>query len=131
MSDGILIIDSNQAYTSRMCDVLGTVGYEVTVAKDGHEALQCLNPERHSVMFVAHHLPDFGGIDLIRELRPIAPQCKVVLVTESHDLLLAYEAEKIGVKNWLFQPARPLEILQSAFEAISGKSGDEVRRQKA
>jgi DNA-binding NtrC family response regulator len=131
MREGILIIDHNQVNTSHMCDVLGTVGYDITVAKDGHEALQSLNPERHGVMFVAQHLPDFGGIDLIRELRPIAPQCKVVLLTESHDLLLAYEAETIGVKNWLYQPAKPLEILQSAFEALSGTSGKENQEQKA
>ncbi len=72
MSARILVIDDDAAIRESLRDVLGDAGYEVTLAKDGREALAMMSP-RPDLLLVDLMMPELDGWELIDELQRTAP----------------------------------------------------------
>ena len=68
----ILVIDDDAAIRDSLRDVLEDAGYEVTLARDGREALARMSP-RPSLLLVDLMMPELDGWELIDELQRTAP----------------------------------------------------------
>lgn len=69
MIKNILAIDDSAAMRQILSATLTTAGYEVTLAADGNEGLECALAERFDLVLTDHHMPVKSGLDLIVELR--------------------------------------------------------------
>jgi CheY-like chemotaxis protein len=68
----VLVIDDDEAIRESLRDVLVDAGYDVTVAADGRQALDMMNP-RPALLLVDLMMPELDGWELMDELARTAP----------------------------------------------------------
>ncbi|MDD2554564.1 MAG: response regulator transcription factor, partial [Desulfotomaculaceae bacterium] len=79
-------------------------------AGNGQEAEQFFRHTRPDLALVDLRLPGENGIGIIRRLRPLAPECRYIILTtyaDPEDVRLAMEA---GVDGYILKEALPEEM---------------------
>jgi CheY-like chemotaxis protein len=81
-------------------------GYDVTVARNGHLALECAFEVRPDIILMDVHMPGMNGIDAIRLLRdhPLTVAVPILAVTAQ---AMAGDREKVlavGATDYLSKP---------------------------
>jgi two-component system response regulator HydG len=62
-------------------------------------------------------MPGLGGLDVLRSIRAVQPDCHVILMTGAPDVETAIEALKLGARDYLTKPFG-IDALREAFETI-------------
>lgn len=65
----ILVVDDNEAVRNAYREVLEALGYAVTLAADGEEALRLAGTSVPDVVLIDIHLPKLNGYEVARQLR--------------------------------------------------------------
>jgi len=103
-SRGILIIEDDEQLQTALSKVLSQQGYPVTLARDGHEALECVERNPPWLVLTDLHLPGKGGMEFLREIRAQGYQMPVVVMTAYGSVDTAVEALKQGATEFLQKP---------------------------
>ncbi len=69
MKRRILVVDDDAGVRMMVQTVLERAGYEVSTARDGHEALSLLAAADYDVVLLDVRMPRVGGLDVVDELR--------------------------------------------------------------
>jgi two-component system NtrC family sensor kinase len=64
-----------------MAKLLDAQGHKVFEAEDGETALEFFRSERPDVVITDIRMPGMDGIALMREVRAVAPEAEVILIT--------------------------------------------------
>src|SRR4051794_8181601 len=109
-----LIVDDSRTIRRLLARTMTALGYEVTEAADGQEALARLAEGiRPSVALVDWNMPNLDGLGFVTQVRQdaqLAPQfasMKIVMVTtevEQHQMIKALEA---GADEYIMKPFTP------------------------
>ena len=83
LSRKVLIADDSDDIIETMSVLLDLLGYEVVVARDGHEALTAAEQHRPSVALLDIGMPGIDGYELARQIRarPWGRNMRLVAVT--------------------------------------------------
>lgn len=73
------------------------------------------------VLVLDVNLPDGLAVDALPDLRRLAPDTEVVLLTMERDLSLARRALDAGALGYLFKDAAHLELIESVRAAAAGR----------
>ncbi|MFZ6051635.1 sigma-54-dependent transcriptional regulator [Halocola ammonii] len=131
----VLIIDDDVDICMLLNRYLSKNGFHVEEAFRGENGLKMLVKEKFDVVLCDFRLPDFNGLDLIKEIRKHRPETQVIVITGYSDVKVAVKTLKSGAFDYVTKPIQPEEILltiKSAMEmspgataapAASGKSG--------
>ena len=65
----ILLAEDNEANSGALSDYLRARGYEVVVARDGHEALALADEAQPQLILMDSQMPRLDGLEAIRLLR--------------------------------------------------------------
>ena len=78
----VLLVDDEMLVRAGTAIMLDELGYEVTEASSGKQALEILaeNPH-HDFIITDYRMPEMDGMMLISESRKIVPKMKAVLMT--------------------------------------------------
>lgn len=79
-------------------------------ASSGQEAMQLFAHIKPDIALVDLRLPGDNGIEIVKKLRPLAPDCRFIILTtyaEPDDVRLAMEA---GVDGYILKEALPEEM---------------------
>ena len=112
----ILVVDDDDALCTALKAKFGEKGYEVTVAKDGEEALKLLREHDFSVVVTDLHMPNVDGfevIDQIKTTRNATVPCYVI--TNLGSDLYCDRAMKLGARKCF---VKSLMSLRDIVEAI-------------
>ena len=116
----ILVVDDEEPTRRNLKAYLEDLGYEVSVAANGREALDasCLAPV--DLVLTDLRMPEMGGIDLVRALRQSCPDTPVVIVSGAGDVRDAIAAINEGAWDYVVKPVEhrgQIEVvMQRAFE---------------
>jgi DNA-binding NtrC family response regulator len=80
------------------------VGFDVTTAASGREALAQLETVKAAVALVDLQMPDVDGLEVLRGIRAADPNCQVILMTGHASIDTAIEAIKLGAMDYLSKP---------------------------
>lgn len=90
------------------------IPHEITIARNGKEALQLLNAEEITseslpdVILLDINMPKMNGFEFLKELRsaidPKISQLKVFVITTSNDEAEREEAKALGVDGYVVKP---------------------------
>jgi excisionase family DNA binding protein len=102
----VLVVDDEASVRDTFQAALEAKGYEVTVAKDGREALRIVRQDRFDLVFLDILLPSVAGGSVLRAIKRRDPEAVVVLITgyPDHDETLA--ALEFGPAMLLPKPFR-------------------------
>jgi DNA-binding response OmpR family regulator len=123
----VLIIDDEENIRQMTRLTLETAGYRVGEAASGMECFAILGGDAAwDVVLLDQKMPVLMGTDVLRRLRVLVPQARVIIMTAFGSVELAVEAMKLGAADFVRKPMTP-EILRNA---VAGAL-DATRRQSA
>jgi FixJ family two-component response regulator len=123
----VLIIDDEENIRQMTRLTLETAGYQVGEAASGMECFAILGGDSAwDVVLLDQKMPVLMGTDVLRRLRVLVPQARVIIMTAFGSVELAVEAMKLGAADFVRKPMTP-EILRNA---VAGAL-DATRRQSA
>jgi two-component system response regulator HydG len=133
----LFVIDDEPGMLGLIERVVQPIGYDVSAHTSAREALLRLGVEPADVALVDLRMPELGGLDVLRAIRKIQPQCQVILMTAHASVDSAIEAVKLGALDYLSKPIdfdRLRQLLASVREergrraALMAAEGDTARR---
>jgi two-component system, NtrC family, response regulator HydG len=124
----LLVVDDEPSILDILGRFAGKHGFEVIRCNGGRAALDTLRQRQADMALVDVRMPDVNGLDVLRQVRAVAPDCAVVLMTGFAAVDTAVEAIKLGAVDYLSKPI-DYERLTALFETVRGQT--ERRRRLA
>lgn len=118
----LLLVDDEAGIRQVMVILLKDMGYAVTTAARGDEALALYKELRPDIVISDIKMPGKDGIALLREIRTLVPDAEVLLLTGHGDMDLAVAGLRYGAGDFLNKPVSDaaLEVaLERAKKRIS------------
>jgi two-component system response regulator AtoC len=107
---------------------LRCLGYSVELAQDGDEVIRCLQSSRSEIAAVLLDIvmPRRDGIDTLREIRRIAPDLPVIIVSGASSTLNVVTAMKGGATDFLCKPVAHDDLQKAVLKALDTKTVEYV-----
>ena len=112
----ILLIDDDALARDILQQMLERAGYDVVEAASGRDGLQQYQASAIDLIITDILMPDQDGLEIIQELRRLAPEAKIIAITgggQSGLLDLLPIAAKLGAQRTLRKPLQRLELLKA------------------
>ena len=113
----ILIVDDEKAIRDVLSDTLSFLGYEVTVADNGHEGFSLFLNNSFELVFTDMHMPGMDGWTLARRIKDKSPNTPVVLITGSEKETVMKTFKGSFVDTVIFKPLS-LEDIQKTVQGF-------------
>ncbi|HLY60851.1 MAG TPA: response regulator transcription factor [Terriglobia bacterium] len=116
----ILLAEDNDALRSELRALLESrSGWEVVAeAENGRDAVQKAGQVRPDVLVIDYSMPNLDGISAIPELRRVAPEAEVVLLTVHDARFTMARAMDAGARGYVVK-SQIMKDLMPAIEAAS------------
>ena len=103
----VLVVDDEPGFRDMYVYFLEPLGFQVTCACNGQEAVQKVYQASYDLIFMDVHMPVMTGLEALKEIRKIRPGQKVVIFSSSSDPDYKMENEALkeeGAIQCLFKP---------------------------
>ena len=112
-TDKFLIVDDDITFAQIMQRALIRRGFAVDAFTASEPAIKAATQQLYSKAIIDLKIAQDSGLALIRNLKVIAPNLDIVMLTGYSSISTAVEAIKLGALNYLCKPADVDEILQA------------------
>lgn len=126
MKGSILVVEDESIARKNICRVLTEEGYNVLEAADGAEAIDTIQLNDFDLVLTDIKMPKADGMAVLKNVREVAPQTFVVVMTAYASVETAVSAMQLGAQDYLLKPivyedllrkiALLLEYKQKAWE---------------
>ncbi len=123
----ILVVDDDPYIQEALGDRLESLGYRVTRASDGKQALELIDHQDPQMVFLDIEMPGMKGLDVLREIRAREKDFPVVMITAYGSVDLAVEAMKEGAYDFIPKPFKANHIALVVEKALERQR---LRREK-
>src|SRR5271168_811945 len=125
----VMVVDDDHDMVSALCDILRQAGYQPLSANSGHEALALVKREIPDVLISDLRMAGMSGHGLQAELKRIAPDLPVIIITAFGSIQTAVESMKLGAFDYITKPFSNSELLLIVARALENRDlRDEVKR---
>jgi two-component system response regulator HydG len=114
----ILVVDDQRNMRATTAIVLRSAGHAVEEAEDLAAAVRRLQAEVFDVVLTDLRMPNGDGMELLREVRRIAPETQVIVMTAYGTIESAVEAIRRGAYDFLAKPFKEDELLLRVSKAL-------------
>ncbi len=116
----ILVIDDSGLTRRILRSILEPAGYQVIEASEGKKAIESFSSEKPDLTLLDLTMEDMHGLDVLKKLREIDKQVKVVIVTADIQSFTREEAEEAGATAFLNKPLAAELVLNTVKAIMSG-----------
>jgi CheY-like chemotaxis protein len=113
----ILVVDDELGIRDLFRFALEPLGFEVTTAQDGVEAIEWLRHRAFDLVLLDIHMPNMGGPETFARARELRPTQKVLVVTSSIAALHPFEAGLSSIEC-VFKPLELDELTRAVERAL-------------
>ena len=106
----IIIVDDEPLTRKSLYEILRHLGFSVSCAASGTEALDLLKQENPDIVITDLKMPDFSGLDLLKKIKEINASIAVIIITAYGSIDGAVEAMKCGAFDYVTKPILDNEI---------------------
>jgi DNA-binding NtrC family response regulator len=100
----VLVVDDDDMFRTVISKELRRMGFEVTPAADGEEALTKIDGGGFHVVLLDIKMPGMDGLSVLQTIREQAPMTEVVMLTGHGTIENAIAAMKRGAYDYLTKP---------------------------
>ena len=118
----ILLADDEEKIRAALSRALEREGYDVVATASGREARRLLNERIFDVLVVDNVMPDWTGLDLIRDVTSTVPEGdrpQILMMTAYATVESAIEAMKLGALDYLQKPFEVDELIAIVAHAVA------------
>ncbi len=118
----LLVVEDEEAFVEALEVSLAAEGFDVTVARDGVEALEVFEQSRFDLVLLDVMLPRMSGVDVCREIRATSkvPVIMVTARTSEIDVVVGLE---VGADDYVSKPYRMRELV-ARIRAVLRRRGE-------
>ncbi len=127
----ILVVDDEPAQRRLLCGFVDSLGFTATEASSAEDALASIRRSPPDMVLLDVRLPGASGIEALGEIRKMAGELPVLLITAYADLRQAVAAMKSGADDYLSKPIDLDELEVAVAEALGMPEGRAVHGAKA
>ena len=114
----ILVVDAHAIPLQVITNILEQEGYDVVNANNGLEALEIFKEGKFDLVTTGIKMPKMDGVTLLGNLKRIAPQTPVIVLTAYSSIDAQREAIRIGAHALLYKPIDKEEFLTIIKDAL-------------
>ena len=116
----VLWVDDESDLLESHCIFLRSKGYDVECATNADDAVELLRRRTFDLLLLDEQMPGTRGLEAYREVREIAPNLPVVMVTKSEDDSTLREAIGANIRDYLVKPVNPRQVLSVITRILDG-----------
>jgi CheY-like chemotaxis protein len=116
----VLVVEDERFFREAITEVLSAHDYSCVVCEDGEGALKRVDSERFAVVVLDIRLPGIDGIEVLRQIRIVQPELRVIMLSASTDQELVLEALRLGASDYLAKPLHDEELMLAVHRAADG-----------
>jgi DNA-binding NtrC family response regulator len=114
----LLFVDDEEHLQEFMRSELPQLGHEVTVCGNGRMALKILEKQTFDAAIIDLRMPGMTGIELLEQMKQLAPDIETVVQTGYASQETAIEALRLGAFDYITKPCKLAEI-EAILERIA------------
>lgn len=122
----VLIVDDDETFCEVLAEAFSRRSYGVRTALDVPGGIALARNESPEFAVVDLCMPGPSGLELVKELKSIDENTRIVVLTGYASVATAVEAIKLGAKHYLSKPADADDII-AAFYKDEGNTSVPVR----
>lgn len=125
----ILIAEDELAVRQLLFDqITEDLGYRVTLAANGREALDLFKSDPADVILADVRMPNLSGLELLREVKRINPRVPFLIMSGQGDVEDTITALRAGAQDFFQKPFKMSRLMASVERAFTQISALRLRR---
>ncbi|MEJ5255423.1 MAG: response regulator transcription factor [Acidimicrobiales bacterium] len=129
-STSVLLVEDEDSFVDALTIGLSREGFEVSVARDGAEALDVFDDVKPDLVLLDVMLPKVSGIDVCRELRSRS-DVPIIMVTAKGSEIDTVVGLEVGADDYVAKPYRLRELVARMRAVLRRRSSGEDARSPA
>ena len=125
MYPAVLIVDDEITIVESLKGILSDDGFEVLHAYNGYEALKKIEAESPDIVLLDIWMPGMDGIETLKEIKKIAPNLPVVMITGHGTIESAVDSTKSGAYDFLEKPLSIDKVMVTINNALNFRKLEE------
>lgn len=121
MGQKVLIVDDQYGIRLLLYEVFKREGYEVHQAENGKKALEMVKRHTPDIILLDMKLPGMDGIEILKQIRKIDDNVKVIMMTAYGELDMLAEAVKYNVVTYFTKPFDIDQLKNKVNEVLTTK----------
>ena len=121
----LLLVDDDRTFAAVLREAFDARGFEVRIAHDVGEGIRLAGEESPEYAVVDLKMPGPSGLELVKTLKALDENTRVVVLTGYASVATAVEAIKLGAVHYLAKPADADQILE-ALHRDKGNADAEI-----
>jgi UDP-3-O-acyl N-acetylglucosamine deacetylase len=118
MERKVLIVDDEERVVQSIAGVLEDEGFRVTTARGGEEAIGVFQKEEPDVTLLDIWMPGMDGIEVLKRLKWMSPDCQVIMISGHATISTAMAAVKLGAFDFIEKPLSLDVLLMTIRRAL-------------
>ena len=114
----IMIVDDESAIRRALRPPLLELGFLVTEASRGEEALQMLRAAPCDAVLLDINMPGIGGLETLRRIRAVSPRLPILMLTVRDGEEEKVEALELGADDYVTKPFSTRELIARIRTAV-------------
>jgi DNA-binding response OmpR family regulator len=125
----LLVVDDNKGVLDFLILLLSKHGYKTIGANGGIECLEIVRRQPVDLIISDVMMPAMDGLQLCEELKLVAPQTPVILLTARDDMATRAAAMDLGVSEFVTKPVNNRDLLTRVRTQLSNLEWDKAAEQ--
>ncbi|NIV10520.1 MAG: response regulator, partial [Aliifodinibius sp.] len=127
-TEHILLVDDEQTFVAMEKQLLERLGYTVTTATHGFEALELfrITPNRFDLVMTDQLMPNMTGLELAEELLQIRPHLPIILMSGFSENISREQAQNMGLFDSISKPIVKRDMVVAVRNALDSVHQKEV-----
>lgn len=119
-TERILLVDDEPSVVEAASQTLRRLGYSVTTAQNGPQALKLFldEPRRFDLIITDQTMPDLTGIDMARSMLEVRKDLPIILFTGYSETVSPEAAKAAGIREFVLKPVDKREVAKTVRRVL-------------
>ncbi|GAB2717395.1 response regulator [Paenibacillus thermoaerophilus] len=124
----LLIVDDQNGIRILLMEVFSSEGYVTFQASNGKLALEIVRMESPDLVLLDMKIPGMDGLDILKHIKQINPDIKVIMMTAYGELDMIKEASDLGALKHFTKPFDIDELREAVNFELRGPASNNSDR---
>jgi DNA-binding NarL/FixJ family response regulator len=120
----ILVVEDFLSYRQTICSILSSHPdfHVIGEVSDGLEAVQKAVELKPDLILLDIGLPSLNGIEVARQVRKLAPESRIIFLTQESSADIVQEALRLGARGYIFKGKAGNDVLPAMKAVLLGNT---------